>query len=146
MSDNKTPIWEALTEAAEALWEKYPKLDLIDILTKMDLLEDQVDGFILQVFDGQVCNGGFTQWHYNGYSDTYNLVQKALRKIGTEPALQTLKIMPSLEDLKESDNFDDESDTTDLDNADGAYYKINGQLQRDIEAYFAKRAQVAQSV
>lgn len=101
-------------------------------------------------FTYQVQNGGFDQWHGNGYSTSRAEVKTALRMIGSLAAMTTLELLEKFErlasdldvDLDNQNSYAHESDedqwqTTENDLCK-AFYEIDDQLLDDAEAFFAK--------
>lgn len=84
--------------------------DLPDAL--LGLQPKERDLFVIGLLYGQVCNGGFLQWHDNGYSKTLGLVQHALRALGGPAADEVLsllvEVMPLIEDAEHASAEGDE--------------------------------------
>lgn len=97
-------------------------------------------------FDGQVCNGGFSQLYYNGYESFVPLIIKGLEQIGDqEEAALIMKAddlyqkkrkifsLARIQDLFDRAFHKDKLD--DLDELSYQYYKINKKTLPYLEAY-----------
>lgn len=102
-------------------------------------------------FNYQVCNGGFVQWHDNGYSAQADELIEILKEIGTETTLKAADMvteyMEVVEEVAEAESTngmfgctDDEWETL-FGASNGLsddYYKIDKQLLEDVEAFLIK--------
>jgi len=89
----------------------------------------------------QVCNGGFSQWHYNGYSEAFGTIDYVCRQVGTPNSLAVLKLVEeAMTDLQEYDESEDNDEVNDgLDGLDSRFYAINEAFLEDVEAWLVKQ-------
>lgn len=146
------PCWQGRIDYAHVFWQ-LDDCDFKEILQKFAKEPDVVDAMVLGKLNYQVENGGFSQWHDNGYSKAMKETLAAIKKIGTETATKVYELVDSMNDeleglekarrhydndrFRSDDDEEPELDGTGLDNLDKKYYELNKQFMLDIEAYFA---------
>ncbi len=148
------PAWQLRLSYAHAFWQITDD-SYEDILKRFEKEPDVVDAMVLGKLNYQVENGGFAQWHDNGYSIAIKETLAAIKKIGTETAMKVYELVDSMsEELRQlerakrrhaNDRFRRDEDDEEpelsgigLDNLDNRYYELNKQFVADIEAYFVK--------
>lgn len=91
----------------------------------------------------QVCNGGFSQWHFNRYSQGYMAIVECLSSINTDESKQLSGIVKgAMRALRESENQsqDDEDDYYARDYSDPnhefdkEFYKVAPKVMAQIES------------
>ncbi len=99
--------------------------------------------------DGQVNNGGFTQYYYNGYGKYTPTIIKALKHIGDDKMAELVNRSYELY-LKENRKIKDArlggweefsnlyKEIKDFDDLDDEYYNLNNQTMKNIENYIRK--------
>jgi hypothetical protein len=108
--------------------------------------------FVLGTLNYQVENGGFFQWHDNGYSVNFKETLWAIKRVGGPLADELLTMMQQL--LKAIDAGDPRNQWGDLDpdepgiydrieelKLDDTYYDFNESWMDNIEEYFTKVGQ-----
>lgn len=78
----------------------------------------------------QVENGGFDQWHFNGYSKHSDQLQNVLLQMETETTHRVANMVRTARRRLEDDRSCEDLDTE--------FYDINYQLLIDVEAYLQK--------
>lgn len=92
---------------------------------------------ILGNFNYQVENGGFLQWHDNGYSSRIDWLHKYLKAIATPTAQEVTEMVNEFQIITANlDSEDEEESPYDL--LDSRYYRINHQLMVDAENWLRK--------
>jgi hypothetical protein len=149
MKNEKTIIHEVLIEEAYALWQKndWTKAQFFDHLDYTHRI-----AVALGNLNGQVNNGGFSQWIFNGYKDVHgDFILNILKEIdGREyPQLHAgLKITQSvleIEDEPEQNDYDDREDyeyayeewNNQFDEHDMEYYKLD-KISDEMEEFVKK--------
>jgi hypothetical protein len=150
MTEEKHPKFQSLMNEAFEVWqtEEGKKLNRVEITR--ELSPAQRMAFVLGTLNYQVENGGFGQWHFNGYSDNFGDTVWAVKKIGGERAEKLLTILQDVEDAisdgaPQTDRWGDivEEDATfehlEMMDVDSKYYKFNNDWINDIENFFVNR-------
>jgi len=149
-------------ELMDSAYEKYAdhlsNEEWMKILTPLEQ-----KAVVLGNLNYQVENGGFVQWVDNGYYLDSPLVKTCLKEMGTELALQVLKMVEDVLvetipdakrtgfcgkywrcELKEDSWFGDDEDEdyeepshSSFESHDSEYYKINEQFMVEVEAYLS---------
>ena len=133
------------------IWQSPVGKDLDRQGITRELTPTQRMAFVLGTMNYQVENGGFYQWHSNGYSANISDTRWALGKIDTPAAKTVLSILEDAENAindgeaehdEYGDLLNDDISYEFLDDlkVDDRYYSINKQLVDDIEAYFIANA------
>jgi len=135
--DNST--MQALMDTAYEFWQSKKGLSKKDFWNSLD--SKPKAAVAIGNLNYQVTNGGFTQWHYNGYSEAFDTIDFVCRQVGTANSLAVLKIvnevMTELEELDEESEGHDDYDA--LDALDSRFYAINEAFLEDVEAWLVKQ-------
>jgi hypothetical protein len=148
MADRDT--WQQYMNEAHEKWP--PGAKVADVARELDA--DHRVAFVIGKLNSQVCNGGFFQWHDNGYSDLLDDTVWALQKVDTETSRKVVGFLGQVhscieaqrrmeeerspwEDVDEDELYDEVFGA--LGPLDDAYYKVNDQLEADVEAYLRAR-------
>lgn len=103
----------------------------------------------------QVQNGGFSQWHGNGYSVNRSMVRMALQVVGTPAAQAAAACLTGFEqlayemdvDLADRNSYCSDWNSEQWNETEGQlgswFYVIDNQLLDDAEAFFSKVAPVS---
>lgn len=135
---------------AYAGWVQNDDLDRDEFWDSLNLYE------AIAVYTGnlnyQVENGGFLQWHDNGYSDAYtrrrayslDYVFDCLDHYESVRTVQSIvqQAMNILREMDDYDEFDDElreEHLEQLDVLDQQYYNVNEQFMQDIESVLSTK-------
>lgn len=85
---------------------------------------------VLGKFNQQVCNGGFSQWNYNGYQKASGgKTWKYLTAVGTPSALKAAELVKLWSQSRSKSHSDYLSDR---------YYEINSELEDEIEDFLTE--------
>ena len=162
----KHPRWQVRMEASYARWQEGGELHGRDYDGFLEGL-GELDAMCVALgnLNYQVENGGFMQWHDNGYSSAAGLLAEALGSVGTLAATQVSTLVEeanetiaSFEELKDEYGraaryshghrlADFEADFSDmvqeklcdeLEPLDSRDYDVSGQLSDDIEAWLVR--------
>jgi len=150
-------VHQTLLNKAYSLWGDN-NLTYRNFLTKVleELGELYFNAVITGNFNYQVCNGGFGQWHDNGYSVA---IEELADFFNSLPENQTIKsviiILENVNDellwvddgIKESKKLEyeyrdffkeklEESFYSNVEYCDQDYYKINEEVEKILEEYF----------
>jgi len=156
MSDAEFDTTQFLMDKAYARWQhsSAKNWSYMEFLSHLPQVEKYV--VVIGNLNYQVENGGFSQWHGNGYSDSFSLLQAALDEIGTPTAEAVFDIVKKVMDVfndRDSDQDDgyysdgyysdgeevDEEVYEYLDKLDDKYYSLKKQLLTDVEAWVKKK-------
>ncbi len=137
-----TPKMQAHIDLAHARWRKpdntWSHQDFWDQLSAAERIAVFVGNF-----NGQVLNGGFTQWHDNGYATTEVLgfLMRLCKRLGTETTLLVYDLLVKFEDAQEelAASYERDSDYHTFDataeKLDDVYYAIrDDSFILDVEA------------
>lgn len=131
---------QTLMNAAYDRWHGLNNWSLQDFWDQLDANER------IAVFTGnlnqQVTNGGFRQWHDNGYAtdEVVGFLDRLLRRMNTETSRAVRYLIAGFvkiqQDLNDSDGSDDacEDFSAQEDVYCGEYYAINERFLAEIEA------------
>lgn len=145
--DEGEDLHQQLMNEAYDEWQKHKEWSKTDFMDSLDDIHREA--VALGNMNYQVQNGGWEQWHDNGYSFQFDLVDDVLEKIGTRTSTEARRILGQVMEIIEqmggarSGGFEfggDEDETMDLreqlDEFDDQYYEIDDQLMKDAEEYF----------
>lgn len=90
----------------------------------------------------QVENGGFDQWHGNGYSKDLLFLEDALETINTETSKEVLSIVKSVMSALKSEEFHGGDFSYNLDECDNKYYVIKDKFLNDVESFFSAHMEI----
>ncbi|MEW5859799.1 MAG: hypothetical protein AB1861_20840 [Cyanobacteriota bacterium] len=93
---------------------------------------------ILGNLNYQVENGGFLQWHCNGYSGQVDKLHEYLEAIATPASEEVAEMINEFQIITANLDGDDEEEDSPYDHLDSRYYQINGQLLADVESWLEK--------
>jgi len=86
--NNETGIHQKLMDTAYSKYGNLSTEEWYKILT-----ESEKEAVVLGNFNYQVCNGGVSQWIFNGYCLDIEFLISVLKKIGTENCLEIVKFL-----------------------------------------------------
>lgn len=151
---NQTPAY-VITDELYKRWEafcenKSERMTLQDLLNFATPRERLAVNFVW--FDSQVLNGGFMQWHDNGYSEFASQLVDDLERM--QPADQSavahvLLLIekhwraiddygPERYDLQDGEDFDDSLLYDALDALDDRYYEIDDEFLHQVSVYLSQ--------
>lgn len=135
--DNST--MQALMNTAYEFWQSQKGMSKKDFWNSLD--SKPRAAVAIGNLNYQVCNGGFSQWHYNGYSESFDTINYVCYQVGTKNSLAVLKIVEeAMTDLQElNDESEEEDDYEHLDALDSRFYKVNEAFLEDVEAWLTKK-------
>lgn len=160
----KHSLWQSVMTGAYSRWEDEGDLhtkDYDEFIAELDELAAKC--VVLGNLNYQVENGGFTQWHDNGYSSQRDFLVDVLDEVEGEAteaikclvqdAQETLNYYEeikdefahlassahgSLYDFSRNGEFDEMIDTKlreELERLDNRFYEFNEQFQDEVEAW-----------
>jgi hypothetical protein len=143
---------QKVMDAAYEKWQANKEWSYSDFVNHLDYLEKVV--VVTGNLNYQVENGGFMQWHDNGYSTANStLVWFLENELATDASKEVAKLIRTCvgryaqvdTGRNRWSNFDDDDDsdpyTNDLSNQ---YYELNDALMNDLEAYVVRKQEQAQ--
>ena len=113
------------------------RMSLVDFYKSLDSKTVQVVAF--GNLNYQVENGGFLQWHDNGYGVGYTDILQGLARLGTSEAVTMTKLLQQARSLlltldKRNDPEDDDDfEPVGLDAMDTAFYALAPAILQQIE-------------
>ncbi|KQR37799.1 DUF4375 domain-containing protein [Deinococcus sp. Leaf326] len=148
MNEANAAILEAQYNAySTALWHRLP-----DTRSQMPAFLDSLPqrdrhALVLEVFDGQVCNGGFSQWEGNGYlAEDQDTLLLALPRLKASVQGEDATVVALVEELaglaiRHVANCDDPRHLNDeeyeyLGGLDDRYYTVNERFRTIYQGYF----------
>lgn len=137
----------AILTAFETRYEEIHKAGFVDPTIENPVSYDEQllalnvrdqDMILIGTLDAQVCNGGFSQWITNGYSENGEALREALRRTEVPLAGQVDALVRSALGAGEEPNCDDvyERWYSKLEPLDDAYYVIKDAFMEQIAAHF----------
>ena len=145
-----------LQKEMNTAYDRWIHGDLKEISSQYDfyknLTESQRFACVIGNFNYQVCNGGFSQWHGNDYSNSSeDWIFSYIDNINT-PTSQRVRslverafeaILDHQEECEQFDAYNDEDEADNpnyydpyFDTLDDEFYEINDKFLEDAEAYF----------
>ena len=114
--------------------------------------EDLVVPYV--IMNNQVGNGGWDQWHHNGYINDFGLnrIRRTLKLIDSDESREVLRILDEFMKLlsdfgvdpNDPNSYVDEHDEEEFydraDELDDAFYRVNEKVLEQLEAIMAERA------
>lgn len=87
--------------------------------------------------NNQVCNGGFSQWHFNGYSNCSDELLQILPRLGDASQKVAKMITSVLSEEEEHEDWDEyeDGDWDYSQNWDSQFYTINDAMLEECEAF-----------
>ncbi len=144
------PTIEKLADEACEIWRSDDKMSRQALLVKLD--EAHTTAYLFACFDGQVCNGGFSQWVCNGYALHARETSMILGFIGTDNAKKAKTMVDKLSrhldfNAKNEGCFGDywlnsdyeEQIEIEMSEYDDEYYTFNEALRDEVEEHLARK-------
>jgi hypothetical protein len=149
MMNREDSLTQKLMSEAYKTWEGRNDWSYSDFVNSLD--HAHCVAVVIGNLNYQVENGGFSQWHGNGYSAARHALREALGSVGTETALKAHTMMEHAAllmvraDKASARGNDDEADriADKVDELDTAFYALNDRLLNDVEAYLTARGVLA---
>lgn len=117
-------------------WSKYPRVRKEHLLNLVKS-DRHVMAVAINVFIGQVCNGGFEQWMGNGYAKPMHATLiSALTLINTPSCPKAIELIKAAAKITRGFTCDTERCLGDIDDLDGKFYEFSDELSKEVEAWF----------
>lgn len=139
---------QTLMDEACTLWrEKHLNKEYSEFFPELDPIHKEA--LALGALNYQVENGGFGQWHDNGYSKRGSFLLKTLQEMESQcPLASTVRKLveeafKNIRRVKELDPYEDEEEIQELLEMDAlcdAYYEINTLWLVQVELYLRRKA------
>ena len=129
--------WQGIIDGCHDLWEHNQDWRPDDVMA--NVTPGEREAFALGKLYQQVRNGGFAQWHCNGYSSEtmVSAITSALVAIDTEPSRAVLAIVKAfLSQINKAKRAGRDPDDLEFDELDTKFYEIDDRLAADVEEYF----------
>lgn len=132
--------YEDLVCDATEIWDQFPMMSKEGLIGLVKSREQQM-AIAIDIFIGQVLNGGFDQWTANGYAQPmYRCVIDAFQKIDTAHSNAAIDLIHRAGRI--TDYFDDCGEATEsaLDKLDTKFYAFSDELTKEVTAWFEQFA------
>jgi hypothetical protein len=141
---------QKVMDAAYEKWQANRGWSYSDFVNHLDYLEKVV--VVTGNLNYQVENGGFMQWHDNGYSEMSSILLSFLEnELETDAAINVAALVRScryrygqVDTKREKWGDHDDYDDPDTDDLSNQYYELNDALMNDLEAYVVRKQEQAQ--
>jgi hypothetical protein len=121
-------IHQCLMDTSYDLWNNQ-KWSYREFLMNLDPLHRSA--VVLGNLNYQVCNGGFSQWMFNGYTDGNEFLFHALKSMNTQTSTRVMNLVSQALQL--------DCDNDDFDHLDSEYYELESTFMKECNEFFQNR-------